>query len=89
VSRYYLFCAPLLFTVTPLGSAMVLGTHVVTGMGEYFTKRPRLNLALFLLYFTLDQLSYQLGVWWGCIKGIFFGPVNPRIVRRTSYKEIG
>jgi mycofactocin system glycosyltransferase len=89
VSRYYLLCAPLLFIVTPLGSAMILGAHVLTGMGEYYTKRPRLNLGSFLLYFTLDQLSYQLGVWWGCIKGIFFGPVNPRIVRRTSYKEIG
>jgi mycofactocin system glycosyltransferase len=89
VSRYYLFCAPLLFIVTPLGSAIVLGAHVLTGIGEYFTKKPRLHLGLFFLYFTLDQLSYQLGVWWGCIKGLFFGPVNPRIVRRTSYKEIG
>jgi mycofactocin system glycosyltransferase len=89
VSRYYLLCAPLLFIVTPAGSAIVLGAHVLTGMGEYFTKRPCLNLGLFLLYFTLDQLSYQLGVWWGCIKGLFFRPVNPRIVRRTSYREIG
>jgi mycofactocin system glycosyltransferase len=89
VSRYYLFCTPLLFIVTPLGSAIVLGTHVLTGIGEYFTKKPQLHLPLFLLYFTLDQLSYQLGVWRGCLEGLFFGPVNPKIVRKPSYRGIG
>jgi mycofactocin system glycosyltransferase len=89
VSRYYLFCTPLLFIVTPLGSAIVLGAHVLTGIGEYFTKKPRVQFPLFLFYFTLDQLSYQLGVWWGCLRGLFFGPVNPKIVRRPSYKGIG
>jgi mycofactocin system glycosyltransferase len=89
VSRYYLFSTSLLFEVTPLGSAIVLGSHVLAGIGEYSTKKPRLRLPLFFLYFTLDQFSYQLGVWWGCLKGGFFGPVNPKIVRKPSSKGIG
>jgi mycofactocin system glycosyltransferase len=89
VSRYYLFWVLPFFLFMPLLSVTVFGMHLLTGIGEYFIKRPRLNPALFLLYFTLDQVSYQLGVWWGCLKGSFFGPVNPRIVKRSFLKVVG
>jgi mycofactocin system glycosyltransferase len=81
-SRYYLFWALLLSIWAPSVGAIILGMHLLTGIGEYFIKKPSLNFLSFLLYFTLDQLSYQLGVWWGCLKGLFFGPVNPKIVRK-------
>ena len=84
VSRYYLYFALLLLMPVPVVSAVILGMHLLTGILEYFIKKPRLNLPLFLFYFTLDQLSYQLGVWWGCLKGLFFSPVNPRIKRRPN-----
>jgi mycofactocin system glycosyltransferase len=87
-SRYYLFLALLLFILAPLASSIILGMHLLTGIGEYFIKKPRLNVPLFLLYFTMDQLSYQLGVWWGCLKGLFFRPVNPHVVRKSFLKEI-
>ena len=89
VSRYYLFLVPLIFIVAPLVSAIVLCMHLLTGIGDYFIKKPRLNFLLFLLYFTVDQVSYQLGVWWGCIKRLFFNPINPHLVRKPSYKVIG
>jgi len=56
--------------------------HFLTGLMEFFIKKPRLNIPLFLFYFSLEQLSYQLGVWWGCFKRNFFGPVNPQIVMK-------
>ena len=84
VSRYYLFWAVLIFMWLPLVSIALFGMHLLTGIGEYIIKKPRLNFPFFLFYFTLDQLSYQLGVWWGCFKRLFFGPVNPQIVRKPS-----
>ena len=87
VSRYYLIWAFLLFFVFPVLSAAVMGAHLLTGTGEYFMKKPGLNFPLFLFYFSLDQMSYQLGVWWGCIRRFFFRPVNPRIVIRSFLKE--
>ncbi|MBU2498695.1 MAG: mycofactocin biosynthesis glycosyltransferase MftF [Proteobacteria bacterium] len=84
VSRYYLLWAFLIFMLSPLVSAILLGMHLLTGAGEYLIRKPRLNFPLFLFYFTLDQLSYQLGVWWGCLKECFFRPVNPQIVKKSS-----
>ena len=83
-SRYYLFWALPLVILTPIGSAFILGMHLLTGIVTYYTKKPALNILTFIFYFTLDQLSYQMGVWWGSLKGRFFGPMNPRIVIKSS-----
>ncbi len=88
VSRYYLFWAFPLFIMAPIFSATALSMHLLTGIGEYCMKKPDSNPPLFLIFFTIDQLSYQLGVWWGCLKGVFFGPINPRIVRKSSHRGI-
>lgn len=81
-SRYYLIGALILFPFVPWVSALVMGMHFLTGVVEFFTKKPRLSIPLFLFYFSLEQLSYQLGVWWGCFKRNFFGPVNPQVVMK-------
>jgi mycofactocin system glycosyltransferase len=85
VSRYYLLWVPLICIVAPVGAALIFGAHLVTGIGEYCMKRPRLRLPSFLLFFTLDQLSYQVGVWWGCLKRLCFNPLNPQIVRKALH----
>jgi mycofactocin system glycosyltransferase len=85
VSRYYLLWALFLCILAPVGAALMLGAHLLTGVGEYFIKKPRLRLPSFLLFFTVDQLSYQLGVWWGCLKRLCFSPVNPQIVRKSFH----
>lgn len=85
VSRYYLLWAILLGVLAPVGAAIILGAHLLTGIGEFFIKKPSLRLPSFLLYFTLDQLSYQVGVWWGCLKRFCFSPVNPQIVRKSFH----
>ena len=84
VSRYYLIWSIAIIPLFPFVSAILLGMHLLTGLVEYFTKKPRLNPASYFLYFSLEQLSYQLGVWWGCLKHLSFRAVNPRLALRIS-----
>jgi hypothetical protein len=49
-------------------------------MIDYFLKKPSLNLFSFLFYYSIEQLSYQAGVWYGCIKHKSFSAVNPIII---------
>lgn len=82
ISRYYLFPA---FVILPLSvqvSTVILMLHLVSGTVEYAIKKPHLNLLSFLFYFSLEQLSYQLGVWWGCIKNVCFRPLIPKIANK-------
>ncbi|MBN2063112.1 MAG: mycofactocin biosynthesis glycosyltransferase MftF [Deltaproteobacteria bacterium] len=84
-SRYYLLWSLLFVFVLPDISALIFAMHLVTGVAEYVIKRPDLNFPVFFLFFTVDQLCYQSGVWVGCFKRRFFGPVNPRI-RQKSFQ---
>ena len=84
VSRYYLLWLPVLFLVSPAVGVIVLGMHFVTGIVEFYIKRADLNLPTFLWYYSMEQLSYQAGVWWGCLRGLCFKPVNPRLVLRRA-----
>jgi len=84
VSRYYLIWSIVIFPFVPFVSGIIIGMHFLAGIVEYFIKKPRLNPVSFLLYFSLEQLSYQLGVWWGCLKKLYFGPVNPKIVYKIT-----
>ena len=88
VSRYYLFSALIILPVAPLASTIILMLHLITGVVDYVIKKPRLNLVSFLFYFTLEQLSYQLGVWWGCVNNICFRPLNPKIVNKIPIEEV-
>ena len=83
VSRYYLFSFILILPLVPLASMIILGMHFLTGIVEYFIKKPSLNPLSFLFYFSFEQISYQLGVWWACLKEFIFSPVNPQIVRKS------
>lgn len=88
VSRYYLILGILTFPLFPLFSMIIFGIHLFIVSVDYFIKKPRLNPISFLLYFSLEQLSYQLGVWWGCFKHFSFNSVNPRVVIRASLRNI-
>ncbi|MDJ0784231.1 MAG: mycofactocin biosynthesis glycosyltransferase MftF [Desulfosarcinaceae bacterium] len=85
ISRYYLVMVPVAVGWLPLVAFIVMAMHLVAGMVEYVVKKPLLNPFSFLFFFTLEQVSYQCGVWWACIKGLNFRPVLPRIV----HKRIG
>lgn len=80
ISRYYLvFCAAL-WPLRPWLSMGALMMHGLTGIIQYKVLKPRLNLITFLALFTLEQISYQLGVWWGCLARMHFKPMIPRLV---------
>lgn len=81
-SRYYIIFGIILVYIVPIVSIVIFGMHILVSFVEYWLKRPRLFFHLFILYFTMDQLSYQLGVWWGCLRKSFFNPINPEIVRK-------
>jgi hypothetical protein len=88
-SRYYLVLSFPLFWVSPALSSILVGMHLLTGVVEYTIKKPPLNPLLFLFYFTLEQLAYQAGVWWGCVRSLNFQPVNPCVTWRIRRKAGG
>ena len=84
VSRYYLFPSLIILPIAPPMFIAIVILHLLAGSVDYVIKRPQLNLVSFLYYFSLEQLSYQLGVWWGCFKHICFRPIVPKIVKNIS-----
>ena len=86
-SRYYLLVPILIFPFLPMISLALIGLHLLNGAVEYFIKKPRLNFFSFLFYFTLDQLAYQAGVWWGCLKNRCFHPVNPVLTFKSVFRK--
>ena len=84
ISRYYLIIVPLVWLLSPITAAIMIGMHLTAGIVEYTVKKPRLNPASFLLFFTLEQASYQSGVWWECIQRVNFSPVLPRIIHKRA-----
>ncbi|MCF8146902.1 MAG: mycofactocin biosynthesis glycosyltransferase MftF [Deltaproteobacteria bacterium] len=84
MSRYYLIWSIPVLLFWPLVFLVLWAMHVFTGLLEYVMRKPRLNLVGFLFYFSLDQLSYQSGVWWGCLRHLSFRAVNPRLVREAG-----
>lgn len=82
ISRYYLVVVPVVLLLSPLTAAVMIGMHLTAGIVEYTVKKPRLNPISFLLFFTLEQASYQSGVWWECIQRVNFHPVLPRVIHK-------
>ncbi len=80
VSRYYLIPALLILPLNSLFPAVILCMHLLAGITEYGIKKPHINPLSFLFYFSLEQLSYQAGVWQGCFKRWNFNAVIPGIV---------
>ena len=46
---------------------------IYTSITDYAVKKPQLFYAVFLFYYLLEHLAYQVGVFWGCIKYGYFG----------------
>lgn len=84
ISRYYLFwgliCLPIHFMI----SLVILAMHLLNAGVEFRLKKPSLNIARFLWFFTLEQLAYQMGVWWACLAHGTLKPVLPKPSFRIS-----
>ncbi len=46
---------------------------LVTSIVDFFVKKPALPYPVFLFFYLLEHLAYQLGVFWGCLKTRSFG----------------
>lgn len=71
--RYYLILILglgfLLHSLWLFGGLAVLYTSIV----DYHVKKPNLNYPVFLFFYLLEHLAYQVGVFWGCLKQRYFG----------------
>jgi mycofactocin system glycosyltransferase len=71
--RYYLVLfVGLGFLWYPLwifGGLAILYASIV----DYLLKKPKLFYPVFLFFYLLEHLSYQVGVFWGCVKNGYFG----------------
>jgi hypothetical protein len=57
---------------------------------DYSRRRPRLCLPLFLFYYAMDQMAYQLGAIAGCIRTRSFRSYMVRFhrVRKATSRRI-
>ncbi len=80
--RYYLVPIILLglafHGLWPLALFLLLFSSSV----DYLTKRPVLAFPAFLFYYVLEHVSYQTGVFIGCVKARTFGSYLPRLLIR-------
>jgi mycofactocin system glycosyltransferase len=84
VSRYYLIPALSVLPFNSLFPVVILCMHLLAGIAEYGIKKPHINPLSFLFYFSLEQLSYQAGVWQGCFKRLNFNAVLPGIMLKKE-----
>ena len=73
LTRYYLVLifglGFLLHSIWFFGGLMIVYTSIV----DYHIKKPELPYPVFLLFYILEHISYQAGVFWGCLKQKHFG----------------
>jgi len=73
LERYYLIpIFALGFLWHPLwifGGLAVVYASIV----DYYVKKPKLLYPVFLFFYLLEHLAYQVGVFWGCLKQKYFG----------------
>lgn len=82
LARYYLvailFVGLAFRTLWPLALFFLFLSSAV----DYQTKRPALTYPAFLLYYVLEHVSYQAGVFLGCVKARTFGSYQMRLLIR-------
>jgi len=84
VVRYYLIPLFLLGVFFhPLWLACV-AMLLVASIVDQTVKRPRLAYPVFLCFYCLEHLSYQVGVFAGCLQRRNFGSYVPRFFRRIG-----
>ncbi len=85
VSRYYILFSPVFIFFWPVVFYIMAVMHSITCLGQYIIKKPRLSLLVFFFYFSLEQISYQTGAWWGCLQNNHFGSIFPKLSFSISH----
>lgn len=84
LARYYLIFFALIACFYPRMWLFLLFLLFFSGVVDFLIRRPKIDPFSFLLFYTMDQLSYQIGVLWGCIMKKNFVPYVPVIVRNPG-----
>ncbi len=84
VSRYYLIPGLLLWPLFPNLSGIVICMHLTASIAEYCIKKAHMNPISFIFFFSLEQISYQAGVLWGCFQHGNANPFFPRVIHRRD-----
>lgn len=88
ISRYYLLiCLPLL-PVVPSVSCAMLVMHGIACFGQYVIKKPCLSFPFFFFFFSLEQISYQSGVWWSSLSNRYFGSIFPKATFVREVRQV-
>jgi mycofactocin glycosyltransferase len=82
--RYYLFLFLLLGFAFHSLWALAFSFLMLAASVDYSAKRPRLAFPAFLLYYVLDHISYQLGVFTGCLRARSIRSYRVRLTRRPD-----
>jgi len=86
VSRYYILFGLLFIIFSPFFFYAVVVMHLIACFGQYIVKKPRLSFPVFFFYFSLEQISYQAGVWWSCMQHNHFGAIFPKLSFSFSHR---
>jgi cellulose synthase/poly-beta-1,6-N-acetylglucosamine synthase-like glycosyltransferase len=57
---------------------------LLTSIVDYAVKKPRLFYPVYLFFYSLEHLAYQIGVFWGCLKLVYFGSYLPAFTRKPE-----
>ena len=78
VRYYFILLVGLGFLFHPVWLVCLL-MLLLTSIADYRAKRPRLIYPVYLYFYTLEHLAYQVGVFWGCLKLGYFGSYIPKV----------
>jgi mycofactocin system glycosyltransferase len=84
VVRYYILLLLLLGFALPSFWPLSLLMLLLAFSVDYAVKGPRISFPKALFYYALEHMSYQLGVFLGCVRGKTFGCYAARFVRRIG-----
>ena len=68
LTRYYLMPAMVISILVPQLALPFLALTLLPAVVVFFKKKPDLGFPVFLAFFWLEQVFYQAGVFWGCLK---------------------
>jgi hypothetical protein len=83
--RYYLiFLIPLSFFYPKIWG-FLLFLLIFSASGDFSIKKPKVNFFSFLFFYTLDQLAYQTGVFWGSVLNKNLRSYVPGILKKSGH----
>jgi mycofactocin system glycosyltransferase len=85
LARYYLLPVVIVSILIPQAAPPLIGMVILPTIVEFFQKKPRLSFPVFTLFFWMEQLFYQAGVFWGCLKQGSFRLYRVSFVRATFF----